>query len=859
MATHDPYLLDTISAHKIETGFYYPLTEYVLSATDGFAEAVEGGYLSNSDLNEYYLPLTSLQKVASVMGNLFRQDETSTAGGLAQLLIGGLGAVIGGDRNEVNQLVDAYIDTRYLAGKYENNESEYLIARDTDWAFRLRVGAAALGIAPYAPGPFGLAFGFFGALALQPVFKLVESISSDQADFLLRDKFQSHWIGDKLPDSQPEEVLQRSDMLGAALQVSDPRGSGDRLATVGDLARGAEEELAEAMVDENGNWYGDTAAFLITRANELGEQTRLPQAEQEFWSYSRRAAAGNAQLLSDINTQSLGFLSDWQTLLAAASPDLIAPQSSSFTVAGLDTYEQKKTFLDVALNGLEGMLDIFVGTAHAEEFHAAAAQALDEARAAAQSVVIRQGRSLNSFATTDFDPAAAASLGALAAGSVRTFTLYLPFDAGSGGQRVRLTLAGGAADRLALLDQADEVALGADDVFTLVVPEGRSELSFSLRAQGDIDAGATLELKAQLVQLADGVELATHNEHVELELALEGVDEVIPVTTREIRGDWAPKPWTDPVTGVTYAYKLDDLGNVERQPGVPSTGQVETDQWLDGSGGADYIVTGDFDQQASGGGGDDFIVGSDASGNVLAGGAGDDWIEGGGWADHAAQYLEWDYLGRRVALGDDKIYGGAGDDQIWGERQADQAALDDPGVAPTGLPGDWLTGGSGNDRIYGSAGDDVLLGGVGEDLLLGGAGADVLLGDDDFQIRPEGNYWQVVRPGPGGFEVGLFPVISALLSVPDDIFPLTGDPYLAYYKDGGGADVLNGGAGDDILLGQAGDDTLYGGEGDDILAGWEGDDELIGGAGDDLIAGDFGRYEQVNQRTAPDTLLVSAG
>ncbi|MGH8736868.1 MAG: hypothetical protein ACREVC_05850, partial [Burkholderiales bacterium] len=29
VATHDPYLLDTISAHKIETGYYYPLAEYV--------------------------------------------------------------------------------------------------------------------------------------------------------------------------------------------------------------------------------------------------------------------------------------------------------------------------------------------------------------------------------------------------------------------------------------------------------------------------------------------------------------------------------------------------------------------------------------------------------------------------------------------------------------------------------------------------------------------------------------------------------------------------------------------------------------------------------------------------------------
>ena len=75
------------------------------------------GYLSAPDLNEFYLPLASLQKVASVMGNLFREDETSTPGAFAQLLIGGLGAVVAGDRDEVNGLVDAYIDTRYLAGQ----------------------------------------------------------------------------------------------------------------------------------------------------------------------------------------------------------------------------------------------------------------------------------------------------------------------------------------------------------------------------------------------------------------------------------------------------------------------------------------------------------------------------------------------------------------------------------------------------------------------------------------------------------------------------------------------------------------------------------------------------------------------
>ncbi|MGA8050338.1 MAG: calcium-binding protein, partial [Burkholderiales bacterium] len=258
--------------------------------------------------------------------------------------------------------------------------------------------------------------------------------------------------------------------------------------------------------------------------------------------------------------------------------------------------------------------------------------------------------------------------------------------------------------------------------------------------------------------------------------------------------------------------------------------------------------------------------GSENIGNILMGGAGGDRIEGGGWTDHAAAYWEWEYLGRPMGLGDDKIYGGAGDDQIWGESEATQGALSDAAQTPTGITGDWLTGGGGSDRMYGSAGDDVMLGGIGEDTLVGGAGMDVLLGDDDFQIRPDGNYWRVVHPnfddstpGYGGFELGLFPVVNATDSAPDLVWVISGDPYFTYYRNGGSSDVLIGGAGRDILIGQAGDDTLYGGLDDDILAGWEGDDELVGGAGDDLMAGDFGRYEQMNQRAVPGTLLVTPG
>ncbi|MGA8051697.1 MAG: hypothetical protein WCA09_16080, partial [Burkholderiales bacterium] len=265
---------------------------------------------------------------------------------------------------------------------------------------------------------------------------------------------------------------------------------------------------------------------------------------------------------------------------------------------------------------------------------------------ALQSVVIREGREDNPFDSPTFDPdAAAVSLGALAEGAIRTFTVYLPYSAPDGGQRIRLTLAGSAASGLAVLDHAEEVELGPDGIFTLVVPEGRRELSFGLWAKQDIDADATLALSAQLVDAAD---TATHFEHLELNLALDAAEETPPTTSRDIRGDWAPRPYVD-AAGRTY-YKTDDLYNIERLPGVPSSGDVEIDGWLDGSAGADFIVTGDFDEQVRGGGGDDYITGSENIGNILMGGAGGDRIEGGGWTDHAAAYWEWEYLGRPMGL-----------------------------------------------------------------------------------------------------------------------------------------------------------------------------------------------------------------
>ena len=866
--------LDPFSAHRIEPGFYsgfnraYGVQGY--SWPSSFAQA------QNKPISA--LHVEELTRVGSYVAWLTNQDgalSTKTeawARAIAALTY----SLAFGNRDELRSLSDAIIDSLYASDVISRKE-----LRDF----------GKLWIPNFVHALAASSSGRFTHLAAQYVALLAEtSGSSAKVD-------TQEGLGPRVI-----ELVGGANLAGATPKF-DPDAAGADASRI--LSSDFGKEKSEVLYVKAATFSLLAALYAIPSIVEslryAAAESILPRADSlsgDASAFAREALQATAKALGGTINDVVGTFS---RALAESSKALvdtavqIGKISGALGIDGRRFLASEKDsvstgLIDVARSLSNAYSDLTLKFADAFEWGSSLSRSaltsvigglVSEARAdagdtgpgfnaairslefAIQSVVIREGRGDNPFASPAFAPdASPVSVGSLSEGSVRTFTAYLAYDAGTGGQRIKLSLAGSAAGKLTLLDLADEVTLGSDGVFTLVVPEGRRELSFGLWAKQDIDTGTTLQLSAQLVDAADE---ATHLEHIELNLALESVAETPPVTTREIRGDWAPVPYVDATTGKTY-YKTDDLFNIERLAGVPSTGDVETDQWLDGSGGGDHIVTGDFDEQARGGGGDDFITGSENTGNILIGGPSSDRIEGGGWANHVAEYWEWQYLGRPMGLGDDKIYGGAGDDQIWGESEATQAALNDASRPPTGITGDWLTGGSGSDRIYGSAGDDVLLGGIGADTLAGGPGMDVLLGDDDFQIRPTGNYWRVVypnfgdtTPGYGGFELGLFPVVNATSIAPDLIWAVTGDPDFTYYKNGGGGDVLIGGAGRDVLIGQYGDDTLYGGDDGDILAGWEGSDELVGGAGDDLMAGDFGRYEQVNQRPVPGTLLVTAG
>jgi trimeric autotransporter adhesin len=166
----------------------------------------------------------------------------------------------------------------------------------------------------------------------------------------------------------------------------------------------------------------------------------------------------------------------------------------------------------------------------------------------------------------------------------------------------------------------------------------------------------------------------------------------------------------------------------------------------------------------------------------------------------------------------DILDGGAGDDLLY----ADAPVAVDAAVATgnmvgtgTGIRGDWLAGGEGNDTLVGSTSNDVLSGGGGADLLIAGAGDDNIFGDTDWIA----SYFEWIATVSAYFH----PVYGTQ-------FPADGAADVIYA--GEGQDRVWGGIENDVIFGEGGNDKLYGEEGNDIILGGAGADWLYGDGGD---------------------------
>jgi Ca2+-binding RTX toxin-like protein len=233
-----------------------------------------------------------------------------------------------------------------------------------------------------------------------------------------------------------------------------------------------------------------------------------------------------------------------------------------------------------------------------------------------------------------------------------------------------------------------------------------------------------------------------------------------------------------------------------------------------------------------------------AGADVIVTGSGGDRINGRGGNDLICS-----------GTGRDRVRGQAGNDRINGGTSGD--------VLLSGQGNDVMLGGQGAEFMVGSDGNDTMNAGTGADFMIGGAGNDRYLGGPGLQdlvsfensgggvvvdlgipTAQNTNEGADVITGSEGVIGSAYNDVLRGLNLPSELGDL-----LAGLE---GTDQLLGFDGNDFIIGGLGSDrgapapgSLWGGIGDDIVVGDEpesfiegaGDDDLFGDAGDDFLDG----------------------
>ncbi|HEX8233288.1 MAG TPA: calcium-binding protein [Caulobacteraceae bacterium] len=328
------------------------------------------------------------------------------------------------------------------------------------------------------------------------------------------------------------------------------------------------------------------------------------------------------------------------------------------------------------------------------------------------------------------------------------------------------------------------------------------------------------------------------------------------VDTLEVRFNW---PYGSTPTNLPISFVLGTAPSVIYLDQAPTVSVSNIEKMLFVSGnGNDFIAGGDFNDTIAGEGGND----------VLRGNGGDDWLEGGAGIQDIDGGADYDVASFDLSAASDSITvdtgrGGKISLGAWGtikncERLYDFATgsgadvvtlnqalgasmrlgFGDDRATLTGLGGDHVEAGYGNDTINSGAGGDYVDPGGGADLVHLGDGNDYL---DYVETGSRGSTEADTVYGEAG---------------EDAIYTAAGADRLEGGLDndtlyaGGGADQVIGGDGNDIIQGEAGADTLTGGDGNDSISAdydyWtdltpQDSDKLTGGLGNDSLSGGVGQ------------------
>ncbi|HEV2745807.1 MAG TPA: sulfatase/phosphatase domain-containing protein, partial [Allosphingosinicella sp.] len=251
---------------------------------------------------------------------------------------------------------------------------------------------------------------------------------------------------------------------------------------------------------------------------------------------------------------------------------------------------------------------------------------------------------------------------------------------------------------------------------------------------------------------------------------------------------------------------------------------ADGDDWLqtlgigraDGGAGDDFLQGGVWAEDLRGGDGND-RVSAGAGADMVAGGAGNDRLDGGEGVDTLFYSSALAGVGVSLARGGAQFTGGAGTDTLSGFEN----------VTGSGFA-DRLEGDHRANILSGDAGNDVLDGGRGNDVLDGGEGTDTA----SYALaasRVVVNLGRTTPGNTGGAGIDrLVDVENLIGSLGNDV--LTGSAGNNRLEGRDGGDRLNGAAGSDVLIGGLGRDTMAGGLGNDIYFVQQDEDQAVEGS-----------------------------
>jgi Ca2+-binding RTX toxin-like protein len=910
--------LNLVDAHRIESGFYRGFANYGST----FASA------ANLERRNYsYIDTSLTQNAGALLSRMFSDGTSSSLSARARTVLGVLGASAIGPVSELQRLQKELVSALYNAGDINAAERAALTAGTSPITIKAVMIQAASTLSR-ALGAAGLLF----SIGME-LFKFLnaadkQAIVQEENKFLPSDRQLQYQEVSDPQASGADWVARYATYSLFAAQYAEPADLMEVLNTPA-RQRLANDlysldidpaEFGEKVID-GADWISDTAILIESKLVSSGatpDQWARTQADviAFFAGEAQKARAQDAATADRMEAALEKFAEDGiGRALASTNSDFIAEGS----LGVLNAFEGRSFDFTEYEHYRRALADVMDDTdvVSARPYLEAALREID--LAGERPVLdVFASKPTNPFNDASFDPdTASPAPGEIADGGAGTYVVFLPYEAGQGGQKVRLDLSGTGADRLTVLSDGVVVPV-TDGAFTLAIAEGRKQVAFALEAASDLGASGSVSISATLVD-AEGV--ATHRTHFEANVTLAHEDETF--------------------DKVFDAASATDFRSADRISGYFNEGGSQNDPTLVrtrlvGTSRGDLFLGDHASESIVGSGGNDFVIegpgsgtGTYTAGDAIDAGAGNDFISG--------------KLGARVSAGDGDDFVNANFTirlgasrleplpsvqlrELPAEIYADLASfirVTAVGTGPvTNLDGSLdfsyirdfgsnnvgnpITGvsakmgvvsvGSGTEirrtasggatfqfttfngvanikylgastpLIYGVAFESsAALGNTSDVQIDGGAGNDQLSGAAGFDF---------IQGGLGNDRIAGFGGDDTLEGEEgsDQIIAGGDDDYV----DGGagddklwgegGNDGLWGGAGNDVILGDAnttpvslqGDDYLDGGAGDDQLTGNGGNDELFGGDGIDLVDGGAGD-DYLDGEAGNDTLLAGAG